>query len=163
MSILSNQPDRRQCKDIYKPAPESRYAILFYLSWTEDLPPLRLRKLILQLQPRRNIHTHQLLNQQFGRIRNGHLHYPSRRLAPLTPVQIPHEPARLTDVDFMTIRRDHQALEQELRGSVCDKTVTFHFSETQTTVARASFGGLPGEHCARAAGTGMHLVLDHVL
>lgn len=36
MSILSSQPNRRQCKDIYKPAPKLRYAILFYLNLGED-------------------------------------------------------------------------------------------------------------------------------
>ena len=63
----------------------------------------------------------------------------------------------------MTIRRNHQPLEEQLACSVGNETITFHFTETQTSVARATLCGLAGEHCARAACTGMHLVLDHVL
>lgn len=39
MPILSSQPNRRQCKDIYKPAPKSRYAILFCLTRTKNYRP----------------------------------------------------------------------------------------------------------------------------
>lgn len=126
------------------------------------LPSPRLGKLILQFQPCRNIHTHKLLNKQLGRIRNRHLHHRPTRLTPLTPIQIPHEPARLADIDLVPIRGHHEPLEEELAGSVGDEAVAFHFAEAEAAVARAAFGGLAGEHCAGAAGAGMHFVLDHV-
>ena len=63
----------------------------------------------------------------------------------------------------MPIRRNHQPLKQQLARSVRDETIPLHLPETQTSVARATLCGLAGEHCARAARAGMHLVLDHVL
>src|SRR5688572_6714575 len=41
-------------------------------------------------------------------------------------------------------------------------TITFHFSETQTTISGTTFYGLPGHDLNRTAGSGVNLVVHHV-
>ncbi|KAI7091989.1 DNA-directed RNA polymerase III subunit [Hortaea werneckii] len=75
----------------------------------------------------------------------------------------PHHPAGLAHVDLVRVGAQHQPLEQQLAGAVGDQTVTFHLSETETTLSRATFRGLTGQDGARTCGSSVHLVRDHVL
>ena len=88
-----------------------------------------------------------------------------RNAAGLThaPAVVTHEPARSADVDLERVRRDHQTLQEELRGAVGDQAIALHLAETKTTVARTTLGGLPGQDCARTARTGVHLVQHLVI
>lgn len=47
-------------------------------------------------------------------------------------------------MDLKLIRGDHESFDEELGGTIANKTVTFHLSESETTLARAAFGGLAG-------------------
>lgn len=126
-------------------------------------PPPPLGELVLEAQPRRDVHAEQLLDEQLGGVGDGHLDDVARRLAALAPVEVAHEAARLAHVDLVLVRRQHEPLQQQLAGAVRDEAVALHLAEAETAVARAALGGLPRQDGAGPPCPGVHLVLDHVL
>lgn len=66
-------------------------------------PSLLPWELVIQLQARLDIHTHQLLDQQLGRVRHRHLDHAATALARLTPVVVAHHAARLAHVDLVRV------------------------------------------------------------
>jgi len=77
-----------------------------------------MRKLILELQE--HVHAEQLLHQQLRSIWHRHPRDAARALARLAPPLIPHQPAHLADIDLVRVAAQHQALQQQLAGSVRD-------------------------------------------
>lgn len=73
-----------------------------------------------------------------------------------------HESTVIADVDTERVGDIKQTLLQEGAGTVRNHTITFHLSETQTTVTGSTFHRLPGQNLCRSTGTGVDLVVDHV-
>lgn len=67
-----------------------------------------------------------------------------------TPSIVTHKSTLLTNIDLERIGRDHQPLEKELRRSVSDQAIALHLSESKSSIARTSFGGLTGQDGARS-------------
>lgn len=121
------------------------------------------REGIIELDPGRDVHAKQLLEQQLRSIWNGHPHHIATGLTSLAPFMLTHEPALLANIDFVRIAAQHEPFDQELRRAIGDETVTLHLSETQTASSGSSLCRLSRQDRSRSCGTRMHLILHHVL
>ncbi len=79
------------------------------------------------------------------------------------PSRVAQQTALVAHVNIEGITGNHQTFQKQHTGSVSDQTITFHFTESQTTLASSALGRLPGQHGSRTACSGVHLVQNHVL
>ena len=119
--------------------------------------------------PSRNVHGRQLLEEQLGSVRNDNLRdlglvlaRSALKLALAQAGDGRHETANLADVHAESVRNVEETLLEEGGGTVRDHAITFHLSETETTVTSTTFDRLTGQDLKRATGTGVDLVVDHV-
>jgi hypothetical protein len=118
------------------------------------------REFILQSNRHLDIHATQFLNQKLSSIWHSDLADCLFTFAEFTVAAVAHLAAccivskilsiqtwtRLTllaNINIVRIRTDHQSLKQQLRSTVCNQTITFHLTQTQSTVPRTTFGRLP--------------------
>src|SRR6478735_5512733 len=73
-----------------------------------------------------------------------------------------HESTNLADVDTESIRHLKQTLLQESSGTVSDHTITFHFSESETTITSTTLDRLSGHDLNWTTSTSVNLVVHHV-
>lgn len=78
-------------------------------------------------------------------------------------VSFAEETADRADVDGVVIRDIKQSLFQEASTSVRDHAITFHFSETKSTIARSTFSRLSGQDLSWSSATSVDLISDHML
>lgn len=117
-------------------------------------------------QTSRHIHRRKLLEQKLGSIRNDDLRNLGLVLA-RTALELVlaqagnrcHQAANLADVNSESIADIKKTLLQEGRRSVRNHTVTFHFSETQTSISSTTFDRLTGEDLQRSSGSSVNLVV----
>ena len=81
----------------------------------------------------------------------------------MAPAGVAQEAATVAHVHGEGVGGDHEALEEQHGGAVTDQTIALHFAQTQPAVARPSLRRLASQNGARALGTRVHLVEDHVL
>ena len=81
----------------------------------------------------------------------------------LSEVGFAEETALLADVDTVAVRYIEETFFKESGRAVRNHAVTFHLSESQTTVTSSSFSWLASEDLGRAAASRVDLVADHML
>ena len=110
-----------------------------------------------RVQPRLDLHRHQLLQEQFASVRDLDLAdvlcgVASAAVVPeLEKIGLAEEAAPVADVDPVTVRHVEQALFQEASGAVGDHAVALHLTETEATIASSTLGRLAGQDLRRAA------------
>lgn len=73
-----------------------------------------------------------------------------------------HESADFADVNPESIRDLKETLLEERGGSVSNHAITLHLSESETTISRTTFDGLPRHDLHRPTGASVDLVVHHV-
>lgn len=120
-------------------------------------------------QPGRNIHRHQLLEQQFRSIRQPHLRNLRLILTPLTLKRvIPHirnrnQPTEITNMNPVRIGHLEQALPQKLRRPMRYLTIALHLPKTQSTIPGTPLHRLSHQNLQGATRPRMDLIVHHVL
>ena len=116
-----------------------------------------------------DLHRHQLLQQKLACIWNLDL---ANVLSGLTPstivlafaqIGLAEEPTGVANVDSVAIRNIEKSLFQESGRAMRHHTVSFHFSESKTSVTCSTFGWLSCEDLSGSASSWVDLVAHHVL
>ena len=71
--------------------------------------------------------------------------------------------AHVTNVKSISITGLKETLLQETSNTVGYHTITFHLSESKTTIATSTLDRLSSEDLNRPTSTGMDLIVHHVL
>ena len=103
------------------------------------------------------------LKQKLAGVRDFDISHIFTRPTVLTPRLVLQKAAGHADTRRKGIGRMHQTLHNQIRSTVGNQTVTFHFSQTQTAVTRSTLGWLARQNGPRTTCTRMHFVKDHVL
>ena len=85
------------------------------------------------------------------------------RAAISTVALIANEATLAADVDFESVRRDHQSFHDQTRRTVANQTITLHLTNSEAAVPRSTLRWLASEDCDATSRPRMHLVLNHVL
>lgn len=119
--------------------------------------------------PSRNVHSGQLLEEQLSGVRDDNLRdlglvlaRSALKLALAQAGDGRHETADLADVHAESVRDVEETLLEEGGGAVRDHAITFHLSETKTTVTCTTFDWLTRQDLQRTTSAGVDLVVNHV-
>lgn len=103
------------------------------------------------MEARLDLHSHQLLKQEFASVRDLDLADLLLRIATsavvlqLFEVGFAEKTTLLTNVDTVRVRHVIETFFQETSSTVRDHAVSLHFTETQATVTRPTFCRLSSE------------------
>lgn len=73
-----------------------------------------------------------------------------------------HQTTNIAHVDGVCVRDGKETFLEEGCGTVGNHTITFHLSETETTIPGTTFDRLAGENLEGSTGTSVDLVVDHM-
>lgn len=114
-------------------------------------------------------HAHELLHQKFACIRNLHSANVLWTVARSTiepvllQVALTKQPAFGTNMHLVAITHIVQTLLQEPWTSVTNHAVSFHFTESKSTVAWPTFSWLPCQNCSFTSWSRVNFIAHHVL
>ena len=117
----------------------------------------------------RNLHSHQFLDQQLASIRDAHSTNWLRWLAHrafkllLSEICLTDQTTEFTNVQLVAVRDIEKPFFQETSGTVWNHAVSFHFSETKTSITPSSFRRLSSQNLSWSSTPWMDFVLHHVL
>ena len=104
-----------------------------------------------------DLHSHELLEQEFAGVRYLDLADVLGRIAPsavvlaLEQVRLAEQATGVANMHSVAIRDVKEALFEEPGGAVADHAVTLHLTESETTVARTTFRRLAGQDLRRTS------------
>ena len=121
------------------------------------------------VQPRRDAHAHELLEEELGSVGNVNLR-DGRAVAAsaafkrvLAQVRDRGQAAQIAYVQAVGVACIVHAFLEEVGHAVRDHTVALHLTETKTTIAAAALDRLAREDLHRTTCTAVDLVINHVL
>lgn len=100
---------------------------------------------VLQLEFRHNIHTHELLKQKLARVGDVDVWDVRAGLTPMTPLTIRYPATLIAHVYFELITRHHETFDEEHTGAVTDETVALHLPQPESSLPAS-----PCKHTHRA-------------
>jgi len=121
------------------------------------------------VESRLDHHGHQLLKQQLARVGDLDLTdvlcgvAPAAVVLELKQIGLAEESTSVAYVDTVAVGHVEEALLQEAGSAVRNHAVTFHLSETKTTISGSTFSGLSSENLSGASAARMDLITHHML
>ena len=121
------------------------------------------------METRLDHHGHKLLEEELAGVGDPDLDNLVTRVTQfavilrLSQIGLTEETALLADVDTIAIRNIEETFLQESGRAMRYHAVTFHLSESQTTITSSSLSRLTSENLSRTTASGVDLVTNHML